>query len=99
MSNSKGASASTPHVSGQSNVALSLPAHALTIEALTAELEANLEVGLSIEDSKLRQERYGNNELDDGPGVQPIKILIRQIANAMILVKRTIFPLHAPQIF
>ena len=29
---------------------------------------------------------FGRNELDDGPGVQPIKILIRQVANAMMLV-------------
>ena len=29
---------------------------------------------------------HGRNELDDGPGIQPVKILIYQIANAMILV-------------
>jgi magnesium-transporting ATPase (P-type) len=97
MSSSKGASAPTPHVSGQSNIPLSLPAHALSIEAVTSELSANLEDGLILQESHHRLSRHGPNELADGPGVQPLKILIRQIANAMILVKRTILPFPAPR--
>jgi Na+-exporting ATPase len=74
------------HVSGQSNKPMSLPAHALPIEAARDELEANLEDGLTEAECQRRLEEYGRNELDDGPGVQPVKILIHQIANAMILV-------------
>ena len=74
------------HVSGQSNKPLSLPAHSLTTEALVEELKVDTENGLTSEEAKTRLDEYGLNKLDEGPGVQPVKILIRQIANAMILV-------------
>ncbi|KAH9203420.1 hypothetical protein DL95DRAFT_242748, partial [Leptodontidium sp. 2 PMI_412] len=69
---------------------LSLPAHSLACGAMKEELGADLDDGLSVEECKRCLELYGRNELDDGPGVQPVKILTRQAANAMILVKRTI---------
>lgn len=75
------------HVSGQSNKPLSKPAHALDYETVAQELEANLQDGLTDAEAKARLELYGKNELDDGPGVQPVKILIHQVANAMILVR------------
>ncbi|ESZ96444.1 potassium/sodium efflux P-type ATPase [Sclerotinia borealis F-4128] len=74
------------HVSGQSNKPLTKPAHALKYEQVAQELEVNLEDGLTKVESDNRLALYGKNELDDGPGVQPIKILIHQVANAMILV-------------
>ena len=80
----------TSHVSGQANVPLSGLPHTLTVEQLAAEIGANIEDGLTTAEAKLRLERNGKNELDDGPGVSPVKILIRQVANAMTLVKRTI---------
>lgn len=64
-------------------------AHALTIEETRDQLETNLEDGLSHSQIPSRTEKWGHNELDDGPGVQPIKILVHQIANAMILVMRS----------
>jgi Na+-exporting ATPase len=82
----KAESENVEHVPGQSNKPMSLPAHALTIEAVRDELEADLEDGLTEAECQRRLEEYGRNELDDGPGVQPVKILIHQIANAMILV-------------
>ena len=75
-----------PHVSGQSNKPISQPPHALPHATVTEELKANAEDGLSEQEAKSRLEDYGRNELDDGPGVQPVKILIRQVANAMMLV-------------
>ncbi len=77
------------HVSGQANKPLSLPPHALTCDAFVTELVINAENGLSSDEAAKRLQEYGLNELDDGPGVQPFKILVRQIANAMILVKRS----------
>ena len=74
------------HVSGQSNKALSKPAHALDRDDLARQLEADIENGLTTVAAKQKLEQYGRNELDDGPGVQPVKILIRQVANAMMLV-------------
>lgn len=74
------------HRSGQSNKELTKLAHALEIKDLIQQLEANPENGLTHTEAAKRVEQYGRNELDDGPGVQPIKILIRQVANAMMLV-------------
>ncbi|KAI9801201.1 MAG: hypothetical protein M1825_003475 [Sarcosagium campestre] len=77
------------HVSGQANEPLSDLPHTLTIEQISTEIGANLDDGLTAAEAKARLEKYGKNELDDGPGVSPVKILIRQVANAMTLVKRT----------
>ena len=81
-----------PHVSGQANKPLSQPPHSLSHQAVSDELGANSQNGLTPADAKSRLEAYGRNELDDGPGVQPVKILVRQIANAMMLVS----PSHIP---
>lgn len=72
------------HVSGQSNKYLSQPAHALTADQVISELSTNLE-GLSDSDAKSRLDEYGRNELGEGEGIQPWKILLRQVANAMTL--------------
>lgn len=66
---------------------LSKPAHSLKRDAIVEELKANSEDGLAVAEAKSRLETYGRNELDDGPGVQPFKILLRQVANAMMLVR------------
>ncbi|KKK23314.1 sodium transport ATPase 5, partial [Aspergillus ochraceoroseus] len=54
---------------------LSQPAHTLPYEAILQELRANSEEGLTSAEAKKR-----------GEGVSIIKIVIRQIANAMMLV-------------
>lgn len=77
------------HVSGQSNKPISKPAHCLDRDSVVQELSANKEDGLTVSEAKQRLEDYGRNELDDGPGVQPLKILLRQVANAMMLVELT----------
>ena len=78
-----------PHVSGQSNTPMSAPAHALTFEQVAKELNANLEDGLTDQEAKSRLETAGRNEFGEQEGVQPIKILIGQIANALTLVSYT----------
>ena len=74
------------HVSGQSNKPMSKPAHALKWPQVVEELKADAEDGLSSADAKARLEEYGRNELGDTGGVNPGKILVRQVANAMTLV-------------
>ncbi len=86
------------HISGQSNKPLSAPPHALPGDVFLSELQANLNDGLSSTEAAERLTGYGLNELDDGPGVQPLKILLRQAANAMILVNYTMSP-SDPHIF
>lgn len=78
------------HVSGQSNKPISAPAHALTIAQVSEELGAKLNGGLTTEDAQKRLEEYGRNEFGEQKGVQPIKILIGQVANALTLVSTTI---------
>jgi len=77
------------HVSGQSNKPLSKLAHALEREAIVKELDANPSNGLTAAEAQSRLTEYGKNELENGPGVQPLKILLRQVANAMMLVSLT----------
>ena len=80
------------HVSGQSNKPLSRPAHALTARQVIQEIKADPEMGLSTDDAKARLEEYGKNEFGENKGVQPVKIFIGQIANAMTLVMATTIP-------
>ncbi|KIW00778.1 potassium/sodium efflux P-type ATPase, fungal-type [Verruconis gallopava] len=74
------------HVSGQSNKPLSKPAHALSADQVISELHTTTDDGLTTVEAKKRHAEYGNNQIGDAGGVNATKILIRQIANAMILV-------------
>ncbi|KID94402.1 ATPase, P-type, potassium/sodium efflux, fungal, partial [Metarhizium majus ARSEF 297] len=74
------------HVPGQANKPMTAPAHALTIEEVIHQLQANVEAGLSTDEAKRRLEEYGRNEFGEQDGVQPLKIFIGQIANALTLV-------------
>ncbi|KAI1852126.1 hypothetical protein JX265_013097 [Neoarthrinium moseri] len=74
------------HVSGQSNRPISKPAHSLPYADVIRELGVDGDDGLTTSDAEKRLEEFGNNELDNGPGVNPTKIIIKQVANAMMLV-------------
>ncbi|KAK3723572.1 P-type ATPase [Vermiconidia calcicola] len=74
------------HVSGQSNDPLSAPPHALKWTQVAEELSTDTDDGLTSAEAKQRHEKFGNNELGDAAGVNPGKILLRQVANAMTLV-------------
>ncbi|KAI0483042.1 sodium transport ATPase 5 [Xylariaceae sp. FL0804] len=74
------------HVSGQSNTPLSKPAHSLTIGKVTDELGGSGIDGISASEAERRLQDLGPNELDNGPGLNPSKILLKQVANAMMLV-------------
>lgn len=74
------------HVSGQSNEPMSRPAHALTFNQVVEELKTDTLSGLTEAEAKQRHEKFGNNDLGEADGVQPLKIIIAQVANAMTLV-------------
>lgn len=74
------------HVSGQSNNPLTKPAHALGWKDVAQELKADIDDGLTASDASERLNKVGRNELGDAKGVNPGKILTRQIANAMTMV-------------
>ena len=79
---------------GASPIPLTGPPHTLPYEAVIEELGTALDDGLSPEEARRRLQQYGPNKLDEGEGVSVIKMLIRQVANAMMLVKRPIIPLR-----
>ncbi|KAM3540188.1 hypothetical protein ARSEF1564_006880 [Beauveria bassiana] len=74
------------HVSGQANKPMSAPAHASSYADVERELQVDHEVGLTPEEAKTRLDVYGRNEFGEQDGVQPFKIFIGQIANALTLV-------------
>lgn len=74
------------HVSGQSNKPLSKPAHELPFEEVIRELHSNGDDGLTQQEATKRLEEYGRNEFGESKGVQPLRIIGAQLANAMTLV-------------
>lgn len=77
---------SDTHVSGQSNDPISQPAHALSFEQCAEELNADILNGLSEAEAGQRLVKYGNNDLGEAEGIQPLKIILAQVANAMTMV-------------
>lgn len=63
------------------------PAHALSHEDVTKELNTDSLDGLSNDEAAKRLQDYGKNELGETESVQPMKIILAQIANAMTLVR------------
>jgi magnesium-transporting ATPase (P-type) len=80
------------HVSGQGNKLLTRPAHALSSTQVIEETSANPIDGLDDAEATARLSEHGRNELGEGGGVQPLRILIGQVANAMTLVMLTTSP-------
>lgn len=77
---------SAAHVSGQSNTPMSRPAHSMSSEETLKQLRADPLSGLSSHEAAQRLTSAGRNELEQKKGVQPVKIFIEQIFNAMTLV-------------
>lgn len=66
---------------------LDRPAHSLPYNAVLSQLATDPDEGLTGGEAKQRLEQYGQNLLEGGEEVSIIKIVIRQIANAMMLVR------------
>ncbi|MFZ2900570.1 MAG: cation-translocating P-type ATPase [Saprospiraceae bacterium] len=60
--------------------------HATGIQVLEQELTTNLETGLSTEEVSARKAIHGPNELEEKGGVSPLKLLISQFTNTMVLI-------------
>lgn len=60
--------------------------HTLSQSELLQTLDTNLEAGLSTAEVTARQQQYGLNELQEGRGISPVKLLINQFANTMVLI-------------
>lgn len=84
------------HVSGQSNSPISRPPHVLPFDKVIQELQTDSDEGLSPQEAEKRLEKYGRNEFGEAKGVQPLRILGAQLANAMTLVSIIPLPLPTP---
>lgn len=73
-------------IPGSGNLPLNRPAHALCVADVVSQTRADTTEGLTSDEAQKRLEDYGLNELENGPSVSIVKILIRQVANAMMLV-------------
>lgn len=78
----------------ETNDPLSKPAYSLPYDAVIAELESQIEEGLTDDEASRRLQHYGANKIEEGEGVSLTKIFVRQVANAMMLVKPLIFFQH-----
>lgn len=65
---------------------LSGPAHVMSDRRVMEELETNSEKGLSSQKAIALHEKWGDNILEPPPKPSPLKLLGRQILNAMTLV-------------
>ncbi|PYH87824.1 potassium/sodium eff [Aspergillus ellipticus CBS 707.79] len=65
---------------------LSQPAHTLPYSTILRELSVNPEEGLSTHEAQTRLQNDGPNDLEGDEGISLVKIVIRQLANAMMLV-------------
>ncbi|KAL0944661.1 sodium p-type [Colletotrichum truncatum] len=74
------------HISGQSNKPLSRPPHVLEFGQVIEELGVDTTQGLTSEDAARRLVELGRNEFQQKKGVQPLKIFLGQIFNAVTLV-------------
>ncbi|KAG8697213.1 hypothetical protein FRC09_008007 [Ceratobasidium sp. 395] len=67
-------------------IPLSERAHLLDAVAIIRKLRSNEHDGLTDEEAERRLDEYGENALEDEGGVSALKVLIRQMANALTLV-------------
>ncbi|KAL4885491.1 hypothetical protein BJY04DRAFT_134785 [Aspergillus karnatakaensis] len=68
------------------HASLSQPAYCLPYEVVLKEIGTKIDEGLTKDEAARRLQQYGPNKLDEGEGVSVVKILVRQVANAMMLV-------------
>src|SRR5512139_862622 len=60
--------------------------HTLGAEDVLRRLEVDPQSGLSADQARLRQARYGRNELEETQGRRPLSILADQFKGTMIVV-------------
>lgn len=71
---------------GEVKEPLETPAHSLPFDEVIKLLNTDPDQGLNKGEAEKRNGVYGDNALEEGPGVQPMKILVHQVANALTLV-------------
>ncbi|MCB8941026.1 MAG: cation-translocating P-type ATPase [Ardenticatenaceae bacterium] len=62
------------------------PWHTVTTEELVQTLNLNLETGLGEAEAAAKQAQFGPNELTESGGVSPVRLLVAQFTNTMVLI-------------
>ncbi|CAO3590612.1 unnamed protein product [Absidia cylindrospora] len=62
------------------------PYHAMDLDTVADLLKTDLEDGLSDQDIEQRRSEYGYNEMEGEGGVNPVKLLLKQFLNVMVLI-------------
>lgn len=62
------------------------PYHTMDLATVADLLKTDLEDGLSDEDVEKRHSEYGYNEMEGEGGVNPVKLLLKQFLNVMVLI-------------
>ncbi|KAI8096277.1 potassium/sodium efflux P-type ATPase [Halteromyces radiatus] len=62
------------------------PYHTMTLDTVAQLMKSDLEDGLSDDEIISRQKEYGYNEMEGEGGVNPIKLLIKQFINILVLI-------------
>ncbi len=60
--------------------------HTVPVADLAQKLATNLQTGLSEAEAAARRGQYGPNELEERGGVSPLRLLLSQFANTMVLI-------------
>ncbi|KAL5001381.1 hypothetical protein BDV10DRAFT_199253 [Aspergillus recurvatus] len=75
-----------PETEKSGGLGLSQPPYCLSYTAVLEQLSTDADDGLTSAEARSRLETRGHNRLEEGEGLSIGKILLRQIANAMMLV-------------
>ncbi|MEZ4589544.1 MAG: cation-translocating P-type ATPase [Chloroflexota bacterium] len=62
------------------------PWHTIAVDDLQQTLNVNLEIGLSEADAAAKRAEFGPNELTESGGVSPVRLLVAQFTNTMVLI-------------
>lgn len=62
------------------------PYHTMDLDTVTQLLKADLEDGLSEDSIEERRSQYSFNEMEGEGGVSPVKLMIKQFTNIMVLI-------------
>lgn len=73
-------------MSSPDRVAGSVPWHALTVSQTVERLDTDLQNGLSGQQAAKRAEQYGRNELHPPPPISPLRLLLEQFTDFIVLV-------------
>jgi magnesium-transporting ATPase (P-type) len=79
-------------MSESAKFSLPQPAYRLQVEDIATHLNTDLEGGLSNEEAKKRHQISGDNALPGIGGVSILKVLFKQVANALTLVYISVIP-------